>query len=209
LLIAGFLILAPDRRSDLIHLLGAIAWPAVVAIAIIALRKPVAAFLEGLAPRITKLSAFKIDIELKEGAELKRWSPPILDEIRQPLAAATVGDSSSQLMDAIVQETSTDYALVDLGGGSEWLTSRIFILAVLLERMRGLRCVVFVETQNGVRGRLVGLAAPRHIRWSFAQQWPWLEAAYVRAYQGVVFPAQPSTILADTADSPERGALGA
>lgn len=70
LLIAGFLRLAAAQRADVIHLLGAIAWPAVVAIAVIALRKPVAGFLERLAPRITKLSAFKVDIELKESAGL-------------------------------------------------------------------------------------------------------------------------------------------
>jgi hypothetical protein len=173
-----------------------------------ALRKPVGTFLEGLAPRVTKLSAFKIDIELREGTGLKKWSPPSLDEIRQPLAAETLGDATDQLMDTFAQETSIDYAVVDLGDGMEWLTSRIFILSVLLERMRGLRCVVFVETQNGVRERFVGLATPRHIRWTFAEPWPWLEAAYVRAYQNVVFGEAPATMLVQ--NSPifsDRGAL--
>ena len=74
--------------------------------------------------------------------------------------------------------------------------------------MRGLRCIVFVETQNGTPQRFIGSSAPRHIRWVFAQCWPWLEAAYVRAYQSAVFSGVPATISAQY--SPifsERGAL--
>jgi hypothetical protein len=88
-----------------------------------------------------------------------------------------------------IQEPSRlDYAVVDLGEGREWLTSRLFIISVVLARMRGLRALVFVETAGHVRRRFVGVSECEKVRWRLAMQYPWLEAALVHA-EAKVWPA--------------------
>jgi hypothetical protein len=83
-------------------------------------------------------------------------------------------------------EAPAPYLAVDLGTGREWLTSRLFIFAILLRAMRQTRVLVFVETAGEVRGRFVGLAACERVRWSLAHAYPWLERAFARAYNDAI-----------------------
>jgi hypothetical protein len=75
-----------------------------------------------------------------------------------------------------------DYAIIDLGTGQRWLTSRLYIFALMLERMRGLQCLVFLETKNDIEQRFLGLASPAKVRWALAYCYPWLETAFAKAY---------------------------
>jgi hypothetical protein len=66
------------------------------------------------------------------------------------------------------------------------LTSRLFIFAVMLQRMRGLRCLVFLETSGGIRRRFMGMAPPGAVLWSLAMRYPWLEWALANEYSRVL-----------------------
>lgn len=68
---------------------------------------------------------------------------------------------------------------MDLGGGAEWLSSRLFILAVILRRWRGLRAFVFVHTLGGTRRRFLGVCDTDRVRWRLAARWPLLESCPV------------------------------
>ncbi len=59
-------------------------------------------------------------------------------------------DSLSELLIAIERAKiiDLDYIVVDLEVGKKWLTSRLFIFTLLLKRLRGLRCVVFLGTRE-------------------------------------------------------------
>jgi hypothetical protein len=57
-----------------------------------------------------------------------------------------------------------DYAVFDLGDGRKWLTSRLFVFATMLERMRGIRCCVFLESSGVVEKRFVATASPNAVR---------------------------------------------
>jgi hypothetical protein len=83
-----------------------------------------------------------------------------------------------------------DFAVINLGSGDEWLTSRLFIAAVMLERMRGVQVFVFLENTPSTKQKFVAVAPLTHVRWSLAQHFPWLETAWVRAYLSI-FPANP------------------
>jgi len=76
---------------------------------------------------------------------------------------------------------SLDYALIDIGEGNRWLTSRLFIFAIMLERMRGLRCLVFVQSTSDAYQRFLGTASPSEVRWKLAMLYPWLEPAFDQA----------------------------
>lgn len=78
-----------------------------------------------------------------------------------------------------------DYAIIDLGEGQNWLSTRLFLLAVLFRRMQRLRTFVFVETRDEIPGRFVGIAAPDFVRWRLARAYPWLERAIANAYSAI------------------------
>jgi hypothetical protein len=86
------------------------------------------------------------------------------------------------LLNQIQGQGPSDYAVIDLGSGRSWLTTRLFVFAILLRRMRALRALVFVETQDGIAQRFLGVALPDTVRWRLAREYPWLEDAYAHAY---------------------------
>lgn len=85
----------------------------------------------------------------------------------------------------MTDEGTGDYVEINLGAGGEWLTSRLFIMAIVFAQMKGIGCFVFVETSGVVRKRFVGWAEPARIRWALAKRYPWLEQAYAEAYAAI------------------------
>src|SRR5690606_23739957 len=109
---------------------------------------------------------------------------------RQKAEAMMVNDSAASNFSSQLKEGgSADYVIVNLGEGEEWLTSRLYILAIIFEKMKGIKGVVFLETATGIRKRFVGWAEPQKIRWTFAQQFPWFETAYADAYSNTISTA--------------------
>jgi hypothetical protein len=149
----------------------------------LAVAKTFVLLFEGMGQRATKLSVFQFAVELSEVPEFTpAWSGPHLSDVRQPTRSDEFPSGARALFEQIRDETASDYAVVDLGEGDKWLTSRLFIFTVMLQRMRGLRCFVFLETSGGVRRRFVGMAPPGVVRWSLAMRYPWLELALANAY---------------------------
>jgi hypothetical protein len=93
-----------------------------------------------------------------------------------------MNDSSRMLFEQAQDNSPADYATINIGEGKEWITSRLYIGCVLLERMRGLKCLVFVENKKNVFGRFVAVSPISEVRWALAMRYPWLEAAFVKAY---------------------------
>jgi hypothetical protein len=80
----------------------------------------------------------------------------------------------------ITQSLSADYVRVGLGSDTNptWLTSRLFLLASLLERNRVVRCIVFTDDQDS----FVGATSPRDLRLSIGARFPEYEKAIFAAY---------------------------
>lgn len=94
-----------------------------------------------------------------------------------------------------------DFSLIALGQGDEWLTSRLFIAAVMMERMRGVKVFVFVErTATGER-QFVAVAPVQHLWWALARRFPWLQAALVRAEVSPSEDPRTTTAGRTTSDS--------
>lgn len=170
-----------DARQDSVDLLKALSWPAVVIAAIFVFRKALPLFLQELGKRATKLSLWQVSVELSTVPEAKALPMPSLEEIKsEELGSAPVGDSKKELFRAIVESSPAEYTEINLGAGQEWLTSRVYLLSVLLERMRGVRCFVFLDSAGQDR-HFIGFAAPNKVRWALVKKYPWLEVAFVKA----------------------------
>jgi hypothetical protein len=175
--------------GDAIH---ALSWPVAAVIGLVLMRKPITAFLSAVASRATKVSAGGLELELAAASQPKRETGLFLEQIRNPSSGA-VQDSSNAINQEIASRDPVDYMVVDLGNGREWLTSRLFILAEMMVRMRDVKVIVFVSNTSGTPQRFVGIAQARSVRWSLAQAYPWLELALSRALQQYIV-GDPATI---------------
>src|SRR6266581_349249 len=170
---------------DLASLLQAVTWPLIAIVAFAVFRPPLSDLVKILGQRIHKVSVGGVSLELAEVSELK---PHSLDtEIRQldaglmPQSGAT---GISGLLSQIQHGGQHNYIVIDLGSESSprWLTSRLYLLALLIAMINRPLCLVFVETVGGLRKRFLGLASPDRVRWALARQYSWLESASAAAY---------------------------
>jgi hypothetical protein len=164
--------------EEVVDFLRVCMWPLVVLAALIVLRRPIAAFLESISGRVNKLSVFNVEVELSAASSTRPLELPTLELFKAPSAEALGGDSTGDLFRHIAKETTADFAIVDLGAGSEWLTSRLFILACLLPRMRGIRAIVFLAHRGGTDRTFLGSSSPEEVRWRLAMAYPWLELQF-------------------------------
>ena len=194
---------APSSVGAVAELVGVLAWPVAALIIAAIFRRPLSALVTALGGRITKLSLFKVELEL---VPAETATAPLLDEIRNAAIGAHIGDSAGMLLRQVQEGSPVQFAVVDLGRGQEWLTSRLYLAAVMLERMRGVRAFVFLEDRAPVHRRFVALASARQVRWALAQAYPWLEAAWLRAGGSIAPEPQPLSRQAQLIKS-DTGAL--
>jgi hypothetical protein len=184
--------------KDFIGFFEALFWPVVVVLALVFFRKPLSRFLENLSKNFqsVKLSVLQVTLELSKASEFQpTWTVgSIGEDLRQLTPATQLVDAPSTLVRLFEQlkgDATLDYLIIDLGTGHQWLTSRLYIFAIMLERMRGLRCLVFLETSASVDQRFLGIASPRGVRWALARRYPWLETAFATAYVKACSPGPP------------------
>jgi hypothetical protein len=175
-------------------LIKAIAWPGVAAAAIVVFRKPAAEVLRMLVERLSKISVAGVSVELSLLSELR---PRSLDtELRELNSAAPPPSGPTALLNELQFGGSHEYIVIDLGADTapRWLSSRLYLFAVMLSRISRLKCFVFVEAAGGIRNRFIGIASPDAVRWALARRYPWLEFAYARVYPQIGLPQfEPST----------------
>jgi hypothetical protein len=116
---------------------------------------------------------------LPEAAELLSLPLPAADAFKEENANSS---SVMSMLETIKGHGVANYALIDLGTGQSWLTTRLFIFATLMRRMRALKTLVFVETRAGVDNLFLGLMHPDAVRWRLAREYSWLEPAFAGAY---------------------------
>jgi hypothetical protein len=164
-----------ELSENLIKLVGYLAWPVTAIFACLVFYKPLSRLVETLGRRITKFSIFKVDIELDRLTKAVSLGATV-ERLRQ---VAVTESGLAPIVAGVAKSGSADYLVVNIGDdGDEWLTSRLFLLAAILERSRAVRCVVFLEKAD----RFVGAATARDIRSSLGAHYLAYEAAFAAAY---------------------------
>lgn len=169
----------------------AFSWPLAAILAVWWLRRPLTQLLAAIAQRARKVSVFDVAFELEPLPELRTsWSAASAD-VRQ-LTSSQLFDSGSQtLFKELLSGQRADYAVIDLRSGQEWLTSRLFLFAVVLGEARGLRAFVFLEKDSGTRRRFLGTATPTNVRRRLGSRYPWFEEAFAKALSTASQPGSP------------------
>jgi hypothetical protein len=178
---------ALDVTLDLAAVLTTFLWVALAAFVFWRYREPLSEFLKELPRRVKSITAAGISVNLAEAD-----SRPLLArdnvavDLRHAGTPTDVNDSTLRSFYAQIEDTTPlEHAVVDLGSGSEWLSSRLFILAVILRRMRGLDAFVIVEAVQNERRRFVGICDSEKLRWRLAARWPRFESALAAAQMHV------------------------
>lgn len=186
--------LSPSPVVNWLTVVSALAWPLTSLIIVLVFRRPLGDFFRGLAARVTKFSIFKVELELAKTTPSAAESP-LLDDIRTATTAAPFNDSSRLMLEQAQSTVPADFSVIDIGTGENWITSRLFIAAVMLERMRGAKVFVFVESVPQVEKRFLAVASIAQVRWMLASKFPWLEAAWACAYLNAFPAVQPATVV--------------
>ncbi len=171
--------------STAVELVKALAWPLATLLIGVVFHRQIALFMSALGSRITKLSLFKVELELVPATAAT--TTPLLDDIRTATSPAEISDSSRAKLERVQSRAPADFAVIAIGKGQDWLTSRLYLAAVMMARMRSVKAFVFVERSPDTGRRLVGVASVSQLQWALARRYPWLEAAWARV-QISLFP---------------------
>jgi hypothetical protein len=186
------------------HLLEAVAWPLVIAFLAWRFREPLVEFARSFGGRVSKVSLFSIGIEFTAAQPSEQ--SPLLEEIRQPARSAPIADSAIALIDQVKSTEPADYALIDIGDGEEWLTTRLYIAAVMIQRMRGISVFVFVNHSVTGQRRFLAVADVQSLRWQLAKRYPWLEVSFAASY-GILFQYDQPLLTTVSTTTSDTGAL--
>jgi hypothetical protein len=108
-------------------------------------------------------------------------------EIPQYLRSGGAPISGAGDFAAITLGPDIDYIVIRLGGGDQWLASRLFVFAVVLRQMRGLRCIVFTHSGWGfAEDKLLGLASPDDVRSVLGWRFPWFERTLFGCWEDIL-----------------------
>jgi hypothetical protein len=141
--------------------------------------------LSALGGRVRALSIGGVSIEFARAPELAAsWHPTWNRgfDIRRELASVEVVDSTADHFSRQLSDPApASYAVVDVGRGDQWLTSRLHVISVLMRRSKGLRAIVFVHGPGEAERRYLGWCDVETVRFALGRAYPWLEQAFAAA----------------------------
>jgi hypothetical protein len=181
-------ITTPKDSPSLLSALAAYSWPIVVLLGLILFRKSIASFLETISRRATEIGVGLASIKLPEAKEAETLQANVIREVKTD---SWVESSSSWFQAFASSAANSEYALLNLGNGDEWITSRLFIFAVMLQRMKSLKVIVFIRIEDSGDRTFLGCASPEGIRWALAIAQPWLETTFAKAYAEMLTTVLP------------------
>jgi hypothetical protein len=193
-------ITAPRDSPSVLSALAAYAWPIVILLSLVLFRKAIAAFLETISRRATEIGVGLASVKLPEARQAESLQVNVIREVKTD---AWIESSSSWFQTFASSAANSEYALLNLGDGDEWITSRLFIFAVMLQRMKSLKVIVFTRVEDSGNRKFLGCASPEGIRWALAVAQPWLETSFAKAYSDILTSSSNSPIAISGSIAPE------
>jgi hypothetical protein len=168
---------SPVQKSETIEAITVGSWPLAAIIIVLLLRRGISDALKGLSERATKVSFGQVSVELAE-TRAQSLGGIALDGIRDTASSAAVADSSGALVQALNDDALAEYAIVNIGNGREWITSRLYAVVAIVAPFRGLNSIVF--TRDDSNGPIfLGIASVSTIISKLKTRYPWLDIAYI------------------------------
>jgi len=81
----------------------------------------------------------------------------------------TVASDTKSLLFRMFEEPGKyEFVAIHLGRGEQWLSSRLYVFATMLQRMKSLRCIVILGVGADTESQFIGATTPDKIRWGLA-----------------------------------------
>jgi hypothetical protein len=169
--------------GHIIGLTNALAWPLVTGGLVFMLRDPLSHFLGGIAGRIKSFSAFQLSVELVTVPRPPNpWSNIELPAGADLAGGAVTSTTIMELFKRIRRNEPWRYLVADVKDGKFWLLSRLYVFTAILQHLRAVQCVVFVETSDGSRQRFLGIALADDVLRTLAALHPWLDDVFSHSW---------------------------
>jgi TIR domain-containing protein len=140
--------------------------------------------------RITGLKFMSFEVELADvGVELNDDVSRAIQDLAD-MDQSGVPQISDRILESIAHPDRDLLLRVNLGNGTAWWSTRVFLLAALASDYTRIQQVVFVD--DGDRQHFIGLAAPMSARWSLARKFPRYETAYRKIRSNLATPTPPT-----------------
>jgi hypothetical protein len=160
-----------------------IGWPLTVVLALFLFRNSINKIVEHVGSTGGEISIAGLGIKLPYAQRASIDDDVLLFKSADPITITN--DSAKTTLLKMLRDPGTrEYVVINLGTGKEWISSRLFIFALMLQRMKSIRAIVFLD---GSVPKFLGVANPDTVRWALAQDQPWLEQAYLNAYASSIF----------------------
>ena len=161
----------------MVELITALAWPVTVVWLVVWLYTPIIELMQAIGQRASKLKILQFEVEL---ATLVPASANLSATVEALQKAEVQASGTALIIAGVTQSATADYVLVPLGAERDqaWITSRLFLLAALIDRNRIVRCIVF----TGEYGTFIGAASPRDVRGEIGARFPEYERALLATY---------------------------
>jgi hypothetical protein len=172
-----------DAWDKLTSLAQSVAWPLTVVLALCLFRNSIRKIVEHIGSSGGEISIAGLGIKLPFAQRASVDDDVLLFKSADPITITN--DSAKTTLLKMLRDPGTrEYVVINLGAGKEWISSRLFIFALMLQRMKAIRAIVFLD---GSVPKFLGVANPDTVRWALAQDQPWLEQAYLNAYASSIF----------------------
>jgi hypothetical protein len=180
--------------ANIVSLVQAIAWPSAIVVLFFIYRREIPGLIRALGGRISKFSAVGLTLELSAAQMVPATVRVQLEDIREPASGGQTPPSGKQSLIELARSTApVDYIRIDLREGGSWLTSRLYLFAVVLPPILRLRCFVFVCSHGELPRYFLGLSSPEAVRTALETRYPWLRNAMVEAQLVSLFYGQGPT----------------
>ncbi len=152
-----------------IELVKILIWPVVVIAGYLLLRK----YIPYLIARINKVTVFGVEINL-EGADITKTP---FENIDLNKISKLIGTGSTSYIDDLLNTVfrfnkyEIDYVKIDLGSGNNWLASRLYILAILMN-LKGLKYWVIVYSDKDEEKKYLGWVTSEIIIRKLSEKYP-------------------------------------
>jgi hypothetical protein len=157
------------------------AWPLAVVIILLVYREVIGGFVAVVSQRASEIS-----IGSWASFKLPTLTETPLDQdvtdFKQVEGSMLTESYKTELFKQFRSSRKDEYAVINVGEGQEWISSRLFVFSVMLQRMKCLKCIVFLYKTPSANSAYLGTANIDRVRWAFAARQPWLEAAFAKAY---------------------------
>lgn len=188
-------------------IVSSLAWPALLGAFVYYQQEPLRELLRALTAALKnarglKVEAAGVSIELAEIKSATAESVNAVTTLPYAGEPAIFQYSDRPFIEALIAGERVEAVTFDLGRGTSFLTSRLFIAVATMARQRGVKVVAFVRDTATAKGQYVGCAICDDVLAALAAEYPEYEAALGMSLDFGWWRSQPGPTWPGFGDGP-------